>query len=100
MATEGTEVAALCSKCGKNPRAANGSTNPWCNDCKSKYQQEYKRMITERNASKAFIAGVEAMRKTLVLEFSRHAKVVFSGAEIAFAINNTPRPQMQLESDT
>lgn len=56
-------------------------------------------MIAKRNSERAFIAGVEAMRQTLSLEFSRLGKIAFSGREVAFAVEHTPRPQMMIESE-
>ena len=93
-----TQSETLCSKCGIHPRA-NGkeSTNPWCKDCLAKYQKEYKEMIAARLSATAFNAGVEALRKTLVAEFSRLGRVHFSGAEVAFSIIHTPRPTMILK---
>lgn len=103
MGTAATEPqldsSVLCSKCKLKPRADAESTNPWCNDCKTKYQKEYKELIARRSSERAFIAGVEAMRQTLALEFSRLGKIAFSGREVAFAVVHTPRPQMTIEAE-
>jgi hypothetical protein len=56
-------------------------------------------MIAKRTTEQAFNRGAEAMRKTLAMEFARYGRVMMSGAEIAFAINNAPRPVQIIESE-
>lgn len=88
------DVSLLCSRCSKD-LDTEGSPN-WCKACRAKYQREYKELIAKRTSERAFNAGVEAMRQTLAMEFSRHGRVMLSGQEVAFAINNSPRPQIQI----
>lgn len=93
-ATVPAEVSATCSRCSKE-LDTEGSPN-WCKACRAKYQREYKDLIARRSSEKAYNAGVEAMRQTLALEFSRIGKAILTGREIAFAISHAPRPTMQL----
>lgn len=90
----------LCTKCNEHPRADLDNNNPWCNPCRAKYAKEYREMVIQRTSARAFSAGVEAMRKTLVAEFSRLQRVAFTGAGVAYIVSNAPRPQMSEVTET
>ncbi len=92
-AAPAVETVVLCSKCKTNPRADPDSTNPWCNDCKTKYAKEYKEMWVKRNSDQAFARGVEALRKMLYSEFTRLGIGQFTGFDVAHLIRGATAPK-------
>lgn len=89
-----TESTTLCSKCGKNPRAEPNGTNPWCKECRAKYQREYQETKKEMAKGKGFAAGVAAMKECLAEEFDRLGSGMFSGYEVGYLIRQAPGPAM------
>lgn len=84
----------LCSRCGKNPRANPDSENPWCKECKSKYQKEYNETKAKQDAAHHFALGVNAMRERVAAIFERCGSAVFSANEVTAIIRKEPRPTM------
>ena len=82
----------LCSKCGKNPRADQDGTNPWCLECRAEYQRSYNGLKIEMSESRGFCAGVTAMRHQVIAFFSQWPSAHFSGTEIAVKVQQMPGP--------
>jgi len=83
----------ICTKlnCGK-PRAG---TRAFCKEHLAEYHRTYEAGRELRAAQKGFAQGVDITRRMLAWEFARHGNRSFSGKEIAFAIENAPRPVYQ-----
>jgi hypothetical protein len=95
MATE-TETLLMCSKCGKNPRADQDGTNPWCNPCKTKYASEYREMKEKQAAMLAYVRGAEAMRQAILGEFYRApSNGLMMAGEVAQYIAGIPAPKLE-----
>ncbi len=87
-----TPAPPMCSKCGKNPPAVPGSTNPWCKECKSDAHKEYVAGLKKQNAEQSFARGITADREFLAREFARLGTSNFRGDEIAHIILTCARP--------
>lgn len=83
----------LCSKCGKNPRADQSGTNPWCKDCRADYQAAYAAGKAERIKDTGFSKGVEAMRHALLdAAMKRNPLGMVLAGDVSRWIANFPAP--------
>jgi len=87
--SNGTESGALCSKCGKNPRA---KSHDWCLECKAELQQRYNGDRNRMLKSQGYIQGVNDMREILAAEFARLGTAFFRGDECAALIMRAKGP--------
>lgn len=91
------EAAPRCSRCGKNPRAAADSNNPWCKECRAEYQREYEDRRLARKESKGFALGVAAMRAELARRFGELGFSSLEAWEVRDAILQAPAPPIPTE---
>lgn len=84
----------LCSRCGQNPRVDADSTNPWCTDCKTKYQREYEQTRQAMKERRGYQLGVTAMRELLAREFDRLGFASFNALEVRDLILQAPGPKL------
>lgn len=90
---ETAEAVKLCSKCGKNPRADQEGTNPWCKECRADYQAAYAAGKAERIKDTGFSKGAEAMRQAMLAEAVKRNPVgMVQAGEVARWIANFPAP--------
>ncbi|HXI42315.1 MAG TPA: hypothetical protein VNH83_20195 [Bryobacteraceae bacterium] len=85
----------MCSKCEKNPRADQDSSNPWCLACRATYQRDYVKKIKSQTAEQAFARGVAATKALFAGEFSRLGIGQFTGFDVAALIQNAPGPKFE-----
>jgi hypothetical protein len=92
MATAETKVA-LCSKCGKNPKAGDEKdANPWCKECRAEYQREYKQRENWRAERRGIIRGIQAMREATAAYFAQWNGRPFMGGEVSAVVMQLPGP--------
>ena len=90
----------LCSKCGKNPRMSQESTNPWCNECHAEYVRENRKTVEWRTERRGIIRGVQAMREAIAAHFRQWGGRPFMGNEVASMVDSLPGPQVADENAT
>lgn len=85
----------LCSKCKERPRADSTGNNPWCRECNSEYNREYRENKQKQAQNKGFAEGARAMRNYLVGQLRQMGNAPISAAETARWIEQQPSPQDQ-----
>lgn len=82
----------LCSKCKKNPRAAEDSSNPWCTECLAEYMGTYRKSLEWRAERKGLLRGIQAMRVEIAAYFRQWGGRPFMGNEVAGVVDSLPGP--------
>ena len=88
----------LCSKCKKNPKAGGPEdTNPWCQECRTRYQRERTESLEWRAERRGIIRGIQAMREHVANHFRQWSGRAFMGAEVGSVVDSLPGPAVAPE---
>lgn len=96
--TNATAPEKLCTKCNERPKSGGAEdTNPWCKECRNEYQRDYRDGQSWRDERRGIVRGIKAFREGAAAEFKGYSNRHFSGAEVAFMLEQMTGPAVMPE---